>query len=109
MRARVNRNTAARAIRQLESEGLVRTRVGQGTFVERQLPGERRARQQAALDRAIDRLLDEARTLGVEPDELRRRLERRLKATSETAVPMRRLRVRLATWTPIRCTEGHTL
>jgi GntR family transcriptional regulator len=30
---RVNRNTAARAIQQLEGEGIVRTRVGQGTFV----------------------------------------------------------------------------
>ena len=32
-RARVNRNTAARAFQELEAAGLVRTRVGQGTFV----------------------------------------------------------------------------
>ena len=42
VRARVNRNTAARAIQQLESEGVVRTRVGQGTFVE-EGPGRFRA------------------------------------------------------------------
>src|SRR5215468_882727 len=32
-RARVNRNTAARAIAELERDGVVRTRVGQGTFI----------------------------------------------------------------------------
>ena len=35
-RARINRNTAARAIQTLEAQGLLRTRVGQGTFVGRE-------------------------------------------------------------------------
>ena len=33
VRTRVNRNTVGRAIQSLEREGVVRTRVGQGTFV----------------------------------------------------------------------------
>ena len=33
VRSRVNRNTAARAFQELEAAGIVRSRVGQGTFV----------------------------------------------------------------------------
>ena len=56
-RTRVNRNTAARAIQQLETEGIVRTRV---------------------LDAAIDRLLVDAHTVGVSLDELGGRLAKRI-------------------------------
>lgn len=77
-RSRVNRNTAARAIAELERSGVVRTRVGQGTFIAengRAMPaGER----EAALDRAIDDLLVEAHGLGVPPEEIGWRLSRRL-------------------------------
>jgi len=78
IRARVNRNTAARAIQQLESRGLVRTRVGQGTFVAE--PAERtdRAECMRAMDRSIDRLLVEAQTSGMTPRELQARLSRRI-------------------------------
>ena len=76
VRTRVNRNTAARAVQHLERDGWVRTRVGQGTFVE---PASKRvdgpARRQ--LDESIDRILIESRTLGLPIDELLRRLERR--------------------------------
>jgi GntR family transcriptional regulator len=78
IRARVNRNTAARAIQQLESNGLVRTRVGQGTFVAE--PEERtdRAECMRTMDRSIDRLLVEAQTSGMPPRELQARIARRV-------------------------------
>ena len=78
VRARVNRNTAARAVQQLESEGVVRTRVGQGTFVEEAPAPVDRARRDSAVDDLIDRLLVEAHTLGMPLEELGWRLNRRI-------------------------------
>jgi len=77
-RTRVNRNTAARAIQQLESEGLVRTRVGQGTFVADGAVRVGREYLGRVVDAAIDQLLVEARAAGVSPDELEARLRRRI-------------------------------
>jgi GntR family transcriptional regulator len=81
VRTRVNRNTVGRAIQSLEREGVVRTRVGQGTFVV--ADGVSRidpARRDKALEEAIDRLLIEAHTLGVPLEELGWRLSRRIDA-----------------------------
>ena len=75
---RLNRNTAARAIQALEAEGIVRTRVGQGTFVAVGAAAVAPARD-ARVDRAIDALLDEAAALGLSPAEITTRLERRLR------------------------------
>jgi GntR family transcriptional regulator len=80
-RARVNRNTAARAIQALEGQGLVWTRVGQGTFVADDAAEARSAAHRAALEAALDRLIDEASSLGAElarlPEGLARRIEAR--------------------------------
>ncbi len=70
VQVRVNRNTAARAIQHLESEGFVTTRVGRGTFVERSAVPVDRARRDRVVDRAIERLLVEARTVGLPLAEL---------------------------------------
>ncbi|MCP3980070.1 MAG: GntR family transcriptional regulator [bacterium] len=78
VRSRVNRNTAARAIQQLEAEAVVRTRVGQGTFVLESAVPVDRAESDAAVDELIDRLLVEAHTLGVPLEELGWRLSRRI-------------------------------
>ena len=78
VRTRVNRNTAARAIQQLEIDGVVRTRVGQGTFVEQAGRHLDPARRDGAVDELIDRLLIEAGTLGVALEELGQRLARRI-------------------------------
>ncbi len=78
VQVRVNRNTAARAIQTLESEGIVRTRVGQGTFVEEGPPPLDAARREAALDRVLDRLLVDAHTLGIPLEEVGWRLSRRI-------------------------------
>ncbi len=76
---RVNRNTAARAIQHLEAEGVVRTRVGQGTFVEPGVPIDR-VESQRAIDEAIDRLLVHAQALGVRLGELDGRVSERIEA-----------------------------
>src|SRR5512134_1760857 len=78
-RARVNRNTAARAIQELERAGLVRTRVGQGTFVAEgsSTPAPDR---EAVVDAAIDHLLVQARTSGLPLEELGWRLSKRIEA-----------------------------
>jgi GntR family transcriptional regulator len=77
-RARVNRNTAARAVQVLEAGGLVRTRVGQGTFIEEPPEPVDRAQRESAVDERIDRLLVEAHTLGMPLEELGWRLSRRI-------------------------------
>jgi len=78
IRARVNRNTAARAVTELERAGLVRTRVGQGTFIAETASTMPPKQREAALDAAIDALVVEAHTLGVPPEELGWRIQRKL-------------------------------
>lgn len=77
VKARVNRNTAARAIQELERAGLVRTRVGQGTFVAETSDAPPPDRE-AVVDTAIDHLLVQARTSGVPLEELGWRLSKRI-------------------------------
>ena len=78
VRARVNRNTAARAVTELERAGLVRTRVGQWTFIAETTSTLAPKEREAALDAAIEALLVEAHTLGVPPEELGWRVQRKL-------------------------------
>jgi GntR family transcriptional regulator len=76
--ARVNRNTAARAVQQLEAEGLVHAQVGQGTFVKAGPEPADRASRERRVDEMIDGLLVEAHTLGMPLEELGWRLSRRI-------------------------------
>jgi GntR family transcriptional regulator len=85
---RVNRNTAARAIQRLESDGVVRTRVGQGTFVEDGPARVDRERGERAVDRLLDELLVEAQTWSIPLEDLRERLDRRIERFSERGVGM---------------------
>ena len=81
VRTRVNRNTVGRAIQNLERDGVVRTRVGQGTFVVADGASSiDPARREKSLEEALDRLLIEAHTLGVPLEELGWRLSRRIDA-----------------------------
>lgn len=80
VQVRVNRNTAARAVRQLEREGVVRTRVGLGTFVEENSPAIDSEAREDGMNRAVDRLLLEAHALGVAPEEIGDRLKKRIEA-----------------------------
>jgi len=80
VQARVNRNTVARAVQHLESAGVVRTRVGQGTFVQPPQPDADRPGRDAVIDASIERLLVEAHTRGMPFDELSRRVGRRIES-----------------------------
>ena len=91
-RLRINPLTVAKAYRELEADGIVRTDHGRGTFVNA-LPanlGEEYRRD--ALNQAVDRLLVEAYHLGLSPDEVRAAIEDRLQAmsdgTSEEILPL---------------------
>jgi GntR family transcriptional regulator len=78
VRGRVNRNTAARAIQELERDGVVRTRVGQGTFVaDGAIDVGERARD-AVVDKHLDRVVEEAARLHAPLDRLPDRLRERI-------------------------------
>ncbi len=84
---RLNRNTAARAIQELEARGVVRTRVGQGTFVaEEAVEG---ASREALLELAVDRLIDEAAALAVPLETLSERVAARVRIRPAPAGPRR--------------------
>ncbi len=65
---RINPNTVAQAYRELEREGLVEMRRGQGTFV---VPTQLSARQMKTLARAVaERALRDAHRSGLGADDL---------------------------------------
>ena len=85
---RINRNTAARAIQELEREGVVRTQVGQGTFVSQEPPAADLATGEQAVDAQCDRLIVEARARQVPLEQLPSRLWRRIDAfRQQSAAP----------------------
>lgn len=75
---RINPATVVQAYRELESEGLVATRQGAGTFVQ-EVPAERLTTDRAAEARRLVRdLLADASRLGISADELRAAVEHEL-------------------------------
>ena len=73
----INPNTVARAYRELETLGLLVTRRGAGVFVsEAGSPLAAREKNRIVNER-IDLLLAEAHQLGIEPEEIARRLRER--------------------------------
>jgi GntR family transcriptional regulator len=65
----INQNTVLKAYRELEHEGLVETRQGQGTFVVRSLAGPS-LQSHAALRRSLMRWVNEARTAGLDQESM---------------------------------------
>lgn len=80
VQATVNRNTAARAIQHLESQGVVRTRVGQGTFIADGAGETGRESARRSLDGELDRLLRNAEEAGIPAREVAERLSTRIRA-----------------------------
>ena len=68
-RLAINPNTVLKAYRDLEREGLVRARSGQGTFVIRSLPGADPGTQARFLAAMSDWLVS-ARAAGLGPDDI---------------------------------------
>jgi GntR family transcriptional regulator len=80
----INPNTVAKAYQLLELEGTIVTLKRRGAFV-----GERSCAQaglatKRRLDEVIDRLLEEAKRLGLSEDEIKRTLEERIKSQQES-------------------------
>ena len=76
---RVNPATVVQAYRELESEGLVATRHGAGTFVQ-DVGAERRSRDRVAESRRLVReLIAKATTLGISTAELRKAIDEEIK------------------------------
>jgi GntR family transcriptional regulator len=67
----INPNTIARAYREMEREGLVYTQPGRGVFVRADCPAElTEAARDRILGELIERVVVEARLLGVPKDQL---------------------------------------
>jgi GntR family transcriptional regulator len=81
----INFNTVAHAYRELDAEGVIMTRRGEGTFVAAPAAGEaeREGLRARMLDRLVRGLLDEAARLGYSTDEVRHALAAQLAARSE--------------------------
>ncbi len=68
---RVNLNTVAHAYRELDAEGIISTRRGEGTFVASAAGGDDpQRRRQAKLNALVKALFDEADRLGYSLDEV---------------------------------------
>jgi GntR family transcriptional regulator len=82
---RVNPNTAAHALRELEELGLVAARQGAATVVAKRAEATARRRARQALDRELDSTVGVAIELGIELDELLDSLRRRFGEGSHAA------------------------
>ncbi len=74
---RVNRNTVARVYKELETEGIVYSRPGQGSFVSDKGSRLSEEVQREHLTQMIDELLTQARLYGIENGELTELLQQR--------------------------------
>ena len=81
---RINRNTAAKAYSELETEGVIETRQGAGCFLRTngESPLSRNVRNER-LSREIDALIVQAHHLQIKADDLRKLLNSRLEAFEE--------------------------
>ena len=82
-RLRINPNTAARALRDMETAGLARTLRGTGSVVAEGAPEAARSIAGAALEREVGRVVTVARRLGLELADVRALLGKRWEATDD--------------------------
>lgn len=80
----VNPNTVLKAYRDLEREGLVEARAGQGTFVRARPPGPPPGIH-SRLGRSLARWVDEAREAGLDDESMESLLRITLRAADGTA------------------------
>lgn len=74
----VNQNTILRVYERLTAEGLLQRRHGDGTFVADHLPSAQLRQQRELLRQQVARVVELAKTLGVEPEELHQLLQEML-------------------------------
>ncbi len=78
----INPNTVLKAYRELERDGLVAARPGQGTFVQRSLTGPGFLRL-GKLQRDLDRWLDAARLAGLDDEDVEALFRSALRRSAE--------------------------
>jgi GntR family transcriptional regulator len=66
----VNQNTILRVYERLTAEGLLERRHGDGTFVSEQSPTGQMKSQRQLFRQEVIRLVETAKTLGLEPEEI---------------------------------------
>lgn len=81
---RINRNTIARVYSELEREGLLYTRVGQGCFISDRGSSLRRAEQRKQIVSRLDEVIAQARLFAIPKDQLSGIFEQRLEAVYPT-------------------------
>jgi GntR family transcriptional regulator len=81
----INFNTVAHAYRELDAEGVIMTRRGEGTFVAAPAAGEaeRDILRARMLERLVRGLLDEAERLGYSTDEVQHALRMQLSGRAQ--------------------------
>lgn len=79
---RINRNTVAKAYTELETQGVIETRPGKGSFIAEQASPLREEVRMGMLNETIDALLVEAHHLQITEKQLRKLLDERLKKLS---------------------------
>lgn len=72
----INPNTAAKAYRDLEREGIIETFPGRGSFVSAKIVDSARREQVAKLTEDLRRLIRDAAALGLTPRELTEQFEK---------------------------------
>lgn len=83
LKLRINPLTVGKAYKQLETDGLIETRHGLGSFVTADT-GPTEAFRRAALSREIDNLIVDAFHMGVAPGELKELFDERAEAASHS-------------------------
>jgi GntR family transcriptional regulator len=82
---RINRNTAAKAYAELESEGVIETRMGKGCFLKANgISPLRKSVRTERISAEIDSLIVQARHLQIPDDELLALLSERLEASRKS-------------------------
>ena len=76
----VNPNTVGKAYQLLETEGVISTRRGSGTFVASVSPKLSRALRRERVNTLLDKLLTEAYHMGLDEDSLMDLIQRRVKS-----------------------------
>ena len=76
----VNPNTVAKAYQELEAQGIVETKRGTGTFVSEKVIDITHEERQKIISELMDRVIDEARHLQMNEDEMKNLLLERVEA-----------------------------
>jgi GntR family transcriptional regulator len=80
----VNPNTVARAYRELEMEGFIYTRKGKGCYVSDDSSQLMAEEKRSILKQSIDQAIQEAKSLGLAPEEIKDFFEERLNRAPNT-------------------------